>query len=86
MIDSVYQGDVQIDHVHNAALCRESGERLVVALGSQLIEMPLHFMPSCAVCAMSVRYQSIRSAEDFLRHRGKRWRSQSRADAISHWS
>ena len=44
MIDSVHQGDVQIDHVHNAALCREISERLVIALGQKPIGMSPHLM------------------------------------------
>jgi hypothetical protein len=44
MIDSVYQGDVQIDHVHNAALCKEISERLVIDLGRRPIVMSSRLM------------------------------------------
>ena len=44
MIYPVHQGDIQIDHVHNAALCREISERLVIGLGQKTIGMPLHLM------------------------------------------
>jgi hypothetical protein len=44
MIYPVHQGDIQIDHVHNAALCREISERLVIGLDQKTIGMPLHLM------------------------------------------
>ena len=42
MIDPVHREDIQFDHVHNAALCREIGERLAIGLGKMPIGMPLH--------------------------------------------
>jgi hypothetical protein len=33
------QNDVQINHVHADAVCKEMGERLSVALGPQSIEL-----------------------------------------------
>jgi hypothetical protein len=44
MMDPATRGDVQIDHVHSAALCREIGERLAVGLGNELVEMPPHLI------------------------------------------
>jgi hypothetical protein len=44
MIYPVHQGGIQIDHVHNTALCSEIGERLVIALGQKPTTMPLHLM------------------------------------------
>ena len=44
MIDSVHPGDVQIDHVHNAALCEEISERLVIDLGRRPISMSPRLM------------------------------------------
>jgi hypothetical protein len=46
MIGSVHQGDVQIDHVHNAALCKEISERLVIDLGRTPIVMSLMLLMS----------------------------------------
>ena len=44
MIGSVHQGDVQIDHVHSAALCKEISERLVIDLGRRPIAMSPRLM------------------------------------------
>jgi len=44
MIYPVHQEGIQIDRVHNAALCREIGERLVIALGQKPTAVPLHLM------------------------------------------
>ena len=44
MIYPVHQGGIQIDQVHNAALCREIGERLVIALGQKPIGMSPRLM------------------------------------------
>ena len=33
------QSDIQIDHIHNDAVCKELGERLEKALGPQSIEL-----------------------------------------------
>ena len=35
-----HQGDVQISHVHNAALSREIGERLVIGLSQNPVGIP----------------------------------------------
>jgi hypothetical protein len=40
MIYPTHQGDVQISHIHNAALSREIGERLVISLSQNPVEMP----------------------------------------------
>ena len=37
-----HQGDVQISHVHNLALCNEIGERLGIRIGQMPVEMPPH--------------------------------------------
>jgi hypothetical protein len=44
MINPVHRGDIRIDRVHNAAVCREIGERLVIDLGETPIGMPQHSM------------------------------------------
>jgi hypothetical protein len=44
MIDPALREEVQIDHVHNAALCREIGERLAIGLGNEPVGMPPHLM------------------------------------------
>jgi hypothetical protein len=33
------QSDIQIDRIHNGAICEEIGERLSIALGPQSIEL-----------------------------------------------
>ena len=40
----IIQGDVQISHIHNAALRREISERLLASLGTKPTEMPPHLM------------------------------------------
>ena len=40
----LHQEVIQIGHVHNAALCREIGERLAIALGQKPIGMSPHLM------------------------------------------
>jgi hypothetical protein len=40
MIYPPHQGDVQISHVHNAALSREIGERLVISLSQDPVGIP----------------------------------------------
>lgn len=42
MIYPAHQGDVQISHVHNAALREEISERLVISLGQRPVGMPPH--------------------------------------------
>ena len=44
MIYPAHQGDVQISHVHNAALREEISERLVISLGQRPVGMPPHLM------------------------------------------
>jgi hypothetical protein len=39
-----HQGDVQISHVHNLALCTEIGERLSIRMDQMLIGMPPHLV------------------------------------------
>jgi hypothetical protein len=36
----VPQHDVQINHIHSEAVCKEMGERLSLVLGPQSIELP----------------------------------------------
>jgi hypothetical protein len=55
MIDSVHRADVQIDHVHNAALCKEIGERLVVDLG----EMPIVMSPRLMLLMSRLRDEPL---------------------------
>ena len=40
----IIQGDVQISHVHNAALREEISERLVISLGQKPVGMPPNLM------------------------------------------
>jgi hypothetical protein len=40
MVYPAHQGDVQISHVHNAALSREIGERLAISLSQPPVEIP----------------------------------------------
>jgi len=40
MPNPAHQNDVQINRIHSAAVCKEIGERLSMALGPQSIEMP----------------------------------------------
>jgi hypothetical protein len=40
MIYPAHQGAVQISHVHNAALSREIGERLVISLNQNPVGIP----------------------------------------------
>ncbi len=44
MVHREHQGDIQIDHVHNAALRGEISERLDIGLGKKPIEVPLNLM------------------------------------------
>ena len=44
MIHREHQGDIQIDHVHNAALRGEISERLGIDFGKKPIGMPLNLM------------------------------------------
>ena len=44
MIYPAHQVDVQISHVHNAALREEISERLVISLGQRPVGMPPHLM------------------------------------------
>ena len=44
MIYPAHQGDVQISHVHNAALREEISERLAISLGQRPAGMPPHLM------------------------------------------
>jgi hypothetical protein len=44
MTHSRHQGDVQISHAHNFALCNEIGERLSIRMGQMPIGMPPHLV------------------------------------------
>jgi len=39
-----HQGDVQISHVHNLALCNEIGERLSIRMGLMPVGVPPHLV------------------------------------------
>jgi hypothetical protein len=54
MIYPAHEGDVQISHVHNAALREEIGERLVISLVQKPVGMP----PNLTVLMRQLRDQN----------------------------
>ena len=59
MIYPAHEGDVQISHVHNAALREEIGERLVISLVQKPVGMPPNLMVLMRQCAIRIRNPSI---------------------------